>query len=119
MALQIKIQGGTPKAGKGLCHTCKAGNIVVGQNCEERIICRADMFQSSRNVVTFRVAQCGSYHPSNIPYLHEMEQIAWKVEARRRGPAGFTQPEEGEMELVITKPDSNKNYNVPAPPTSE
>ena len=34
-----------------------------------------------------------------------MEQMAWIVEARRRGPTGFQKPEEGEMEVFIKPPN--------------
>jgi hypothetical protein len=108
--LHIKISGETPRSGVALCKTCKYASIVIGQNCEERIICSGDMFPETRGIVRFKVAQCGSYHPINTPWKHEMEAIAWKVEARRRGPTGFT-PQDNEM-IVTIKPPSN-GYGSP------
>ena len=102
--IEFKINGATPKSGKAICMSCKHASIVSGQNCEERIVCGAGIF-TPLNVVTFKVAQCGSYHPMNVPWKYEMEQMAWIVEARRRGPTGFQKPEEGEMEVFIKPPN--------------
>lgn len=106
--LQIKIQGATPKSGKSICLTCKKGTVVKGQNCQEVVFC--NVFQNSGGVVPFRVAECGEYHPVNVPWLHEMEALAWKIEARRRGPAGFTTPDEDVMEVVVVRP---RNSGLP------
>ena len=114
--IEFSIHGATPKGGKPLCYSCKHASVVSGQNCEEFIRCTGDMFSHSRGLVTIRVSSCGSYHPSNVPWLHEMKEIAWKVEARRRGPSGFQQPEESEMEVTI-KPPSGQNYQDVAAPT--
>jgi len=109
MGLQIKISGGTPKAGKSLCLSCKNAKIVRGQNCEERITCNSgNLWESTRGVVTFRVSECGEFHPVNMPWKYEMEEMAWIVSARRRGPAGF-QPEDGEMEVTITAPKQSQS----------
>lgn len=101
MALQIKIHGATPKSTKTLCITCKNASIIKGQNCEEMVKCGSNLFEG---FVPFRIAECSQYHPSNMPWLHEMEQMAWKIEARRRGPVGFEKTDDGQMEIVIVKP---------------
>ena len=81
--------------------------MVRGQNCQELILC--GLFNGGP--VPFKVAECGDYHPSNVPWLHEMEDMAWKIEARRKGPVGFNDPtQRGEMEVVVTRP---KDSNVP------
>lgn len=109
MALQIKISGATPKGGRPLCHTCKHASVITGQNCEELVVCGEGLWKSSEGVVGFKVATCGSYHPSNIPWLHEMRDIAWSIEARKRGPSGFQAPAgEDIMEIVITKPPNSE-----------
>jgi hypothetical protein len=111
MALQIKIHGGTPKTGKTLCATCKHAKKVVGQSCQELIFCAALTFPGRSDIVPFRIAECASYHPTNMPWLREMEQMAWIIEARKRGPVGFNDPDsrgDEQMEVVITRPkDSN------------
>lgn len=111
MALQIKISGGTPKQGKSLCVSCKHGQSVRGQNMEEHLECEAGLFRVSGNRVPFRVAECSTYHPSNMPYLHEMKQIAWNIEARKRGPVGFEKQDET-MEVVVTPP-KKRGDNMP------
>lgn len=99
--LQIKIHGATPKSGRSICTTCKKGNVVKGQNCQEVVFCQS-VFSG---LVPFKVAECGEYHPTNVPWLHEMEQMAWKIEARRRGASGFNDPTaRGDMEVVVTRP---------------
>ena len=117
MSIRINIPGGTPQSGKGLCHTCKHASIVRGQNCEERIICGSGIWQSTNGVVQFRVSDCKEFHPQNMAWLHEMREIAWRIEARRRGPTGFQAPEgEPEMEVTIKPPKKeNHEYTVGMP----
>jgi len=107
MSISIKICNATPKGGKPLCLTCKEARVIKGQNGEERFICTDGLFRPN-NVVTFKVAECSQYSPFNVPHLFEMEQIAWRVEARRRGPSGFSVPEgEDKMEYVVKPPSDN------------
>ena len=109
MGLQIKIHGATPKSGKSICLSCKMATVVKGQNCQEIIMC--SLF-GSPGTVPFKVAECAKYHPINVPWLHEMEEMAWKIEAKKRGPVGFNDPTaRDEMEVVITRPRSS---NVPS-----
>jgi len=115
--LHIKISGETPCGGTTICRGCKHASVLIGQNCEERIICGANMFPNSRGVVTFKVAQCGSFHPVNMPWKHEMEEMAWIVQARRRGPAGFSKPEDNEMVVTIKPP--NSGYGSPVADESD
>jgi hypothetical protein len=104
--ITFSIKGATPPGGKPLCHSCKYASIVRGQNCEERIICRGGMFQQvsqhSYGVVTFRVAECGTYHPDNVPWLNEMKEMAWIVEVKKRGYSGFSNPQD--IEVVVSEP---------------
>lgn len=118
MSVQFKILGQTPKSGKALCVTCKRAKIIKGQRFEELILCHifngSGTTGSRGGVVPFRVAECSEYHPMNRPWLHEMEDMAWIIEARKRGPAGFEASPEDEsiMEVVVTKPDkSNMPYD--------
>lgn len=113
MSLTIKISGGTPKTGKSLCVTCKHAQIVRGQNMEEHIECSSGLFNSTRNRVPFRVGECNTYHPSNVPWLHEMKDIAWNIEARKRGPVGFESPESTDMEVIVTPPKKRGDDNIP------
>jgi hypothetical protein len=69
------------------------------------VIIFCDTLPFKNDIVPFRVAECGKYHPSTMPYLHEMEAMAWKIEARKRGPAGFGDAVTStEMEIVVTPP---------------
>ncbi len=62
-------------------------------------------------MIKFKVAECSEYHPMNVPYLHEMKDIAWKIEARKRGPTGFGADavKEGEMEVIVTPPKKHRD----------
>lgn len=103
MGLQIKILGATPTSGRSLCMTCKHASVIMGQNCEERVICKAHELWLPDHTVKFKVASCGGFHPANMPWKYEMEDMAWIVEARKRGPTGFKNGD-GEMEVVIRGP---------------
>lgn len=115
--IQIKVHGETPRGGKSICHTCKNAKIVKGQNCEEYIACGAyEMFKATGGRVPFKVAECSKYHPVNMPWLHEMEEMAWIVEARKRGPAGFGEAvAEGQMEVIVRRPHDRED--TPGSPT--
>ena|SRR6185437_10746275 len=101
--MKFKIQGGTPVSGKSLCVTCKYAYTVKGQNCQEAVLCN-HVFGETRTggIVPFKVAECTEYHPMNQPWQHELEGMAWKIEARRRGPSGF-KPDQP-IEVIITPP---------------
>lgn len=104
--MSFKVVGGTPKTGRSLCLTCKRGKVIRGQECQEMVFCTGP-FSNGTGRVPFRVAECGDYHPSTMPWLHEMEDMAWKIEARKKGAVGFSDPENTEMEVIITKPKSS------------
>ena len=117
MSVKFSMTGKTPISGASLCRTCKQATFVEGQNKEEFVSCAAGIFP--KGIVPFKVASCGDYHPSNMPWLHEMEQMAWIIEARKRGQKGFDLPEgEDKMELVITKPKDHRNDGIRTPPQS-
>src|SRR6185437_10345760 len=98
--------GGTPKSGKSLCVSCKYAYTVKGQNMQEVVICTHIFSETSTGgVVPFRVAECTEYHAMNQPWQHELEEMAWKIEARRRGPSGFKP--DNPIEVIITPPKSN------------
>lgn len=111
MSISFSMAGSTAKSGPSLCRTCKFAQTVTGQNGEEIIKC--DSFSKFLN---FRVATCSVYHPSNMPWKYEMEEIAWLVEARKRGPVGF-KPGDPEMEYVIVPP--NRGEGGPSPEEAE
>jgi len=112
MSIQLKISGATPKSGKSICASCKHAKHIVGQNCQQVTFCHLFAgFGSSRGPVPFRVAECNDYHPATMPWLHEMEEMAWKIEARRRGPAGFGDAvTQTEMEVIVSPP-TKPNYH--------
>ena len=105
--MSLKIIGGTPKSGPSICKSCKHAKMIKGQNCQELVLCHLfPTYSGAPGNVPFRIADCASYHPTNMPWLHEMQEIAWMIEARKRGPVGF-EPDKCDMEIVITKPRSS------------
>lgn len=116
--LAFKILGGTPKTGASLCNSCRHRKYVRTQNGKEVTRCNAFMF-GEYVPVPFPVYECSAHHPTNMPFLHEMEEIAWVIEARRRGPKGFADGvpiEEGEMEVVVRKPREGAGFPFHDPP---
>lgn len=113
MSVQFKILGQTPSSGKALCLTCKRAKVIRGQRFEELILCGvfSDVItRSGGGIVPFRVAECSEYHPVNRPWLSEMEQMAWIIQARKKGPAGFEGPDDDSiMEVIVTRPDKNSD----------
>jgi hypothetical protein len=91
----------------------------IGQNCEEEIYCRSYSFENTvtgnGNLVPFRVAECTEYQPFNQQDLKSMYDIAWIVQVRKRGPAGFgdavktTEIKEGETVTEIVPPKKRKD----------
>lgn len=107
MSINFSMSGSTPKSGPSLCKTCKHASLVTGQNGEEIVKCN-----SFEKFISFRVATCSKFHPVNVPWKYEMEEMAWIVEARKRGPAGF-KPGENEMEYVIKPPKKDEDGGMP------
>lgn len=100
--MRFKINGGTPKGGKSLCVSCRNAKTIKGQNCEEVILCGYFRQTASYGQVPFKVAECTEYHPMNMPWKHEMEEMAWTIQARKRGPSGFKP--DAPLEVTITPP---------------
>lgn len=97
------VQGATPTNGPSLCKTCKFSWIVTGQNNEEVVTCEVT---GDPQRMRFKVSTCTKFAQFGVPSLYDMRQIAWNIEAKKRGPTGFGAPpsKEGDMELVISPP---------------
>jgi len=106
--MNIKMDGATPISGKSLCVSCKHSVVVRGQNCEEVILCEDAFYSHGNGLVPFRVASCTSFRDKNHPEKHEMEAIAWTVEARKRGPQGFQASAPNELDVTIRPPKEDE-----------
>lgn len=115
--MSFKVLGGTPKSGKSLCLSC--GNMArrIGQDLQEEIFCSAYAFENpiigSGNRVPFRVSECTEYQPFNQQGIKEMKEIAWIIQARKKGPSGFSEGvtsnnEETETIIEILPPKEKK-----------
>lgn len=103
---RINVRNGTPKSGPSKCYSCKHAALVKGQNNEELVFCDGPFANLRPNLVPFPVAECGRYHPANMPWKYEMELLAWEITARKRARTGF-QPET--IEVQITPPKARKD----------
>ena len=67
--------------------------------------------------VRFPVSECSAYDDKRMPSRYDMEQIAWMVQSKNRGPVGFAA--NGSMEVEIVSPAERfGNYpQQPAMPT--
>jgi len=95
-----------------MCATCRNAHRIVGINLQSVIFCRAT---SHGERITFPVSECSVYDDKRVPSLYDMQQIAWEVHSRNRGPAGFAGT--GKLDIIVTPPDPYKNQQ-PMPTTS-
>lgn len=95
----IKVRDGTPKTATSLCVTCRNATIVKGTNLQQLVRC-SDL----ERLINFPVADCTGYENKAHPRMYQLEEIAWIVQSRARGPAGF-QGDRTEIEIVPPKKD--------------
>jgi len=94
-----KVQGGTPIGHQSLCSTCRYAQNIQGYEFQTINICNRNGMRPQ--VVEFSVERCSGYDDKRVPSLYDMEQIAWSVQSRNRGPAGFGQDN---VEIEIEPP---------------
>lgn len=92
-----KVIGGTPKGFQSMCTTCRNAVNLTGLNCQQVSYC-----QALGRRVTFPINTCSVYSDKRMPSLYDMEQIAWSIQSRNRGPVGFETG--GKFEVEITPP---------------
>ena len=96
-----KVRGGTPKGFQSLCTTCRFAQVIRGLNLQEEVFCRA---ANPVMRVSFPVETCSLYDDKRIPSRWDMEQIAWVVQSRNRGPMGFA-GESSRLQITIEPPN--------------
>ena len=114
MSIGIKVLQGTPLSGKNLCISCANMSRRVGQNLEDEIHCSSYKFETMNgdSIVKFKIASCTEYRPFNQQGIKDMEKIAWVIQPRTKGPAGFQPGDPIELELVPpSKRNNNDDYN--------
>lgn len=105
-----KVLGGTPQGFDAKCVTCRNAHIIRGLNLQSEIYCRAKTTKDTR--VLFPVYECSLYDDKRNPSLYDMEQIAWEVHSRNRGPVGFAEQVQ-RTDIVITPPPQ-RNRDMPS-----
>ena len=108
-----KVIGGTPLGNRTLCSTCRLAHHIRGINMQEQTICRG---YTNPMPMRFPIETCSIYDDKRVPSLYQMEQIAWAVTSRSRGPVGFG----GEFthEIHIEPPDRSPQQPANAPPVT-
>jgi hypothetical protein len=102
-----KVYGGTPKTSESICLSCRLSQIVRGTNLQQIVYCNA-VHPTAR--IGFPVYECTTYENKSLPSRYEMEQIAWTVQSRNRGPIGFTG---GNLTEITIEPPSKEKFGVP------
>jgi hypothetical protein len=108
MEMGMKVRNGTPDfSAPSLCESCKLASIIRGQRFDEQII-KCVWLQRT---IPFKVSECRTYHPSNQPWINEMEEMAWLLVSRSNGrEIGFMRVKD------MTDKDRNEHKIWPAPP---
>lgn len=103
-----KVIGGTPIGSKSMCQTCRYAQNIRGINMQERTICvrTAPAFP-----ITFPILTCSGYDDKRQPSLYDMEQIAWNVQSRNRGPVGYAP--DGSLNIEIQPPERQPGQQPP------
>ena len=69
----------------------------------------------------FPVERCNVFDDKRVPSLFDMEQIAWHVTSRNRGPVGFEGEKQSEVHIEPPNPEDTPQqqpaYNRPATAT--
>ena len=100
-----KVIGGTPQGSLSLCRLCRMAHHIRGLNLQEEIYCRA---VTPMIRIAFPVETCSIFDDKRMPSLYMMEQIAWSVQSRNRGPVGFE--DEGRTRVTVEPPSQ---FGVP------
>ena len=87
--MRINVVGGTPSSeSDNLCVTCRMSIRISGANREEFTFCR-----SMEKPVPFSVTTCSQHDDRRVPSVYDMEKIAWKLCADKKGNSiGFLSP---------------------------
>lgn len=93
----IKVRNGTPKTATSLCISCRHATVIKGSNFQYMIRCH-----QIEKTIDFPVSECSTYDNKAHPQMYQMEEIAWIVQTRNRGPAGF-KGDKTEIEIVPPK----------------
>ncbi len=109
-----KVYGGTPTGNKSMCSTCRFAQNIRGVNMQQDTFCLRLGNIPTR--IGYPVEVCNGYEDKRTPSIYDMQQIAWNVSSRNRGPVGF---QEGDRtDLSITPPDEHsRNQQPPRPIT--
>lgn len=110
-----KVYGGTPQGNRSMCQTCRFALNIRGTNMQQDSFCLR-LGGNTPVRITYPVEQCNGYEDKRMSSIYDMQQIAWTVATRNRGPVGFQTPETAEISIEPPS-DASKNRPVPRPIT--
>lgn len=88
----FKVIGGTTNT-QDLCRTCRSSHIYTDSLGEHKI-CTTSVIDTSI-VIRGAVTTCNEYSDKSTPRLHQLKEIAWIVNADKKGQIiGFLPPPE-------------------------
>jgi hypothetical protein len=105
-----KVHGGTPQGSRSLCATCRMAHNLTGLNFQQETYC--GLYGHPRRI-NFPIATCSFYDDKRVPSLYQMQQIAWNVTSRKRGPTGFSEADRLEVHIDPPNPIGEQ---LPVPP---
>jgi hypothetical protein len=89
----------------GLCASCKYCQVIYMQN-EMRVFCQA--LPSENRMIPRAVTNCNSYMDKNLPYKHELEDMAWILRTNEKAvKIGFKM--EIAREVKFESPEDRRN----------
>lgn len=106
-----KVYDGTPHGNRSICATCRFAQNIRGIQMQQDSFCLRLGSMPVR--IGYPVEQCNGYEDKRTPSIYDMQQIAWSVTSRQRGPVGFQDADRND--LSITPPD-DASRNAPPPP---
>lgn len=107
-----KVIGGTPQGSHSLCETCRRSHFIRGINMQSAVYC---LMARPPMPIKFPVAQCAYYDDKRTPSLYDMQQIAWSVTSRKRGPTGFAQQSAMDVQIEPPAAPGSQPLCPPAP----
>ena len=91
----------------GLCGKCKFSHII---DCggTTRIRCQ----KGDTYYITERVTSCNKFYDVNLPYLHEMEELAWVLKTNEKNSVGFKPERTVKFEPPSDEPSPRNPFDV-------
>jgi hypothetical protein len=102
MKIKINI-----KDNVGLCGKCKYAHIME-HGGTVKIRCK----MMGDKLVAERVTVCNKFYEANLPYVHEMEELAWILKTNEKNAVGFKPERTVKFEPPSNDPSTKNPFDV-------